>query len=319
MRGSQHAEAPSGTQWTIGHGRHLAVVTEVGATLRTYTYDGEPVVDGFEVAEWSHGGRGQVLAPWPNRLGDGRYAFGAHQAQAALDEPAHANAIHGLVRWLPWSSEVVAQNVVAARCLLRPTPAYPFFLSLRVEYRLGRHGLVCTAKATNVGNEPLPFGIGFHPYVTVGTELIDAATLGVPATSRLLVDARGLPTGEAAPVGGSELDFTTPRPLGQTKLDMPFCGLRRHADGRARVTLRHPAGKRALELWVDEHFEYLMCFTGDTLEPDRRRRSIAVEPMSCPPDAFRSGKDLVVLAPGGSWSGSWGLEPCGPTGIGGGG
>jgi aldose 1-epimerase len=51
-----------------------------------------------------------------------------------------------------------------------------------------------------------------------------------------------------------------------------------------------------------------MVYTPDAI-PDRprRRRSIAIEPMSCAPNAFRSGDGLIVLQPGESWSGSWGI------------
>src|SRR5271165_360316 len=122
---------PTGQQWRIGHGRQEVVVTEVGATLRSYVVDGLAVLDGFGPREWSHGGRGQVLAPWPNRLGDGRYTFGGISAQAPLNEPEAGNAIHGLVRWMPWRVEAHAQNVVMLACTLFPTPAYPFLLELR--------------------------------------------------------------------------------------------------------------------------------------------------------------------------------------------
>ena len=63
-----------------------------------------------------------------------------------------------------------------------------------------------------------------------------------------------------------------------------------------------------MTLWVDAAYPYLMVFTGDPV-PDVNRRALAVEPMSCPPDAFRSGEALVQLQPGESWSGSWGIAP----------
>src|ERR1039458_4355515 len=185
----------TGAQWEIAHGRQRAVVTEVGATLRSYTLDRRPVVAGFAADEWAHAGRGQVLAPWPNRLGDGRYTFGETEAQAALDEPERNNAIHGLVRWMPWQLEVKAQNLVAALCHVFPTPGYPFNLSLRVEYRLGREGLTVTTLATNVGRSTLPFGLGFHPYLQPAAEEIDTAVLELPAHDRLVLDQRGLPSG----------------------------------------------------------------------------------------------------------------------------
>ena len=143
-------------------------MTEVGATLRSYTLSDEPVLDGFGADQWAHDGRGQVLAPWPNRLGDGRYEFAGQVGQAPINEPALGNAIHGLVRWLPWHAEAHAQNVVVLACQLYPNPAFPFRLQLRLEYRVGREGLSVTSSAANLGEGPLPFGIGFHPYLTVG-------------------------------------------------------------------------------------------------------------------------------------------------------
>jgi len=300
--------APSGAQYDIGHGRHRVVVTEVGATLRAYTVDGRPVLDGFAPDEMCAGGRGQVLAPWPNRLGDGSYRFEGRTAQAALNEPDRHNAIHGLVRWLPWQVASRAQNVLALGCTLHPQPGYPWRLALAVEYRLGRDGLSVTFDATNTDSVTAPLGVGFHPYLTVSTASIDTASLAVPARRRLVTDERGLPTATSA-VAGSELDFTARRWVGTTRLDTAFTDLQRDGDGLARVELDDPGG-RGVTVWMDERFRYVMVYTGDTLEPPQRRRtSIAVEPMSCPPDALRSGTDLVRLEPGASWSGRWGITP----------
>lgn len=294
----------------IGHGQQQAVVTEIGATIRSYTVGGLDVVDGFGPKEWAQSGRGQVLAPWPNRLGDGRYEFSGRRAQAALDEPEHANAIHGLVRWLPWRLEAQAQNLVSLLCPLRPTPGYPFCLDLRIEYRLGRQGLTVTTTAANPGDATLPFGLGFHPYLTVGTERVDTAVLTLPAERRLVLDDRGLPTGEVRPVAGTEYDFTAGRAVGPTRLDTAFTELVRDADGLAWASLADPGTGRSVALWADDRFGYLMGYTGDTLgDETRRRASLAIEPMTCPPDALRSGRDLVVLEPGQEWQGSWGIRP----------
>lgn len=301
--------SPTGAQWVIAHGHQEVVVTEIGATLRSYTVGGRHVVQGFGIDQWSHAGRGQVLAPWPNRLGNGRYEFRGTVAQAALDEPGLGNAIHGLVRWLPWTLEAQAQNVLTARCPLRPTPGYPFLLDLRVEYRLGREGLVVTTTAANPGDVPLPFGLGFHPYLAVGEGRVDTAVLRLPGRRRLVLDARALPTGEVQPVAGTELDFTSARAVGPTRMDTAFTDLERDEEGRAWAEVEDPEGRRTV-LWVDRRFPYLMCYTGDTVADEAQRRTaIAVEPMTCPPDALRSGTDLVVLAPGESWRGAWGIRP----------
>jgi aldose 1-epimerase len=296
----------TGDQWVIGHGHQRAVVTEVGATLRSFTVADRPVIDGFESNEWSHGGRGQVLAPWPNRLGDGRYTFEDVQAEAPLNEPAARNAIHGLVRWMPWKMASRAQNRVTMACVLHPTPGYPFTLRLQVEYRLGRDGLTVLADAENLGGAPLPFGLGFHPYFTVGTPKVDTLRLTVPCDRRLVTDERGLPTGDA-PVRGTEFDFTDGRIIGSTLLDTGFSALRREPDGCSRVDIGHPDGTTGVTVWVDEAFTHLMVYTGDTLPEGSRRKGVAVEPMTCPPDAFRSGTDVVVLQPGGTWAGTWGI------------
>jgi len=300
--------APSGAQYDIGHGRQRVVVTEVGATLRSYSVDGAEVLDGFGAGEMCASGRGQVLAPWPNRLGEGRYRFEDRSAQAALDEPARHNAIHGLVRWVPWQVQSRAQNVLSLGCVLYPQPGYPWRLSLGLEYRLGRDGLTVRASATNLDTVAAPFGMGFHPYLSVSTSTIDTASLLVPARRRLVTDERGLPTSSSA-VAGSELDFRTPRWVGTTRLDTAFTDLQRDDDGMARVDVDDPGG-RGVTLWMDDSFGYVMVYTGDTLEPpERRRRAIAVEPMTCPPDAMRSGADLLRLERGTVWSGSWGLSP----------
>ncbi len=266
------------------------------------------MVDGFGPDERSHGGRGQILAPWPNRLGGGNYTFQGTEAQAPLDEVARGNAIHGLVRWLPWRMVGRAQNRVSLACVLRPTPAYPFALGLEVEYRLGRTGLTVTTDAENRGEVDLPFGLGFHPYLTVGTPTVDQARLRVPAATRLVTDDRGLPTGRV-PVRGTELDFADGRPIGQTVLDTAFGGLKRDDDGRARVDLDAADGSRGVTLWMDERFPWVMVYSGDTQPAGDRRRAVAVEPMTCPPDALRTGDDLVVLAPGARWTGVWGITP----------
>ena len=302
--------SPTGQQWRIGHGRQEVIVCEVGATLRTYSVREHPVIDGFGVDEWSHSGRGQILAPWPNRLADGRYEFNGVRAQAALDEPERRNAIHGLVRWMPWSLQTRHQNQLSLRLHLHPTPGYPFSLLLDVEYHLGRDGLTVATTARSFEEEPIPFGLGFHPYLTAGPETVDGAILRVPAHHTLDVDDRGLPTGALTPVAGTERDFTTARFLGPLVLDTAYTTLDREPDGRAGATIDAPGGVSGATLWVDEGFPYLMVYTGDTLpELQRRRRAVAIEPMTCPPNALRTGTDVIDLQPGQDWTARWGIEP----------
>jgi aldose 1-epimerase len=294
---------PSGKQVDLAHGDFSAVVTEVGATLRSLRFRGEPVVWEFAADEIDSAGRGQVLAPWPNRLEDGSYRFGDVLGQAALDEPAQCNAIHGLVRWLPWTLEQQTDERAVLSCVIHPQPAYPFRVRLVLCYELGDDGLDVTCEATNTGDDLAPFGIGFHPYLFAGPGGIDVAEVNLLARRRLLLDERGLPTGEE-PVPGTPFDLDG-RPLGGLKLDDCYTGLEVGRDGRWRAQV--DLAKRRLELWAEGAFGYVMCYTGDSLAPGERRRAIAIEPMTCPPNALRSGTALIALRPDEKWLASWGI------------
>jgi aldose 1-epimerase len=300
----QSARAPSGHQYAIAYGNSQAQVTQVGATLRSCTVDGLDVVDGFRIDERATDGRGQVLAPWPNRLTDGRYRYGGRDCQAPINEDGRHTAIHGMVRWLDWSVVVHNPTSVALSCAVRPQPGYEWQLDLQVTYALDATGLTVTIQAVNADSERAPIGVGFHPYLTIGTTSIDALQLTVPATSYLDPSRPAMVAVAATP-----FDFTQPQWIGSMQLDTCFGGLVRGEDGRAVARLTEPDDGHSVELWVDDAFRYLMVYTGDGVgRPDRRRKAVAVEPMTCPPDAFRSGTDLIELEPGESWHGSWGLR-----------
>jgi aldose 1-epimerase len=303
---------PSGRQYTIAYGDHRAHVTQVGATLRSYTYDGHDVIDGFAIAERATDGRGQVLAPWPNRLSHGRYTFGRHDCQAPLNEPSRNNAIHGLVRWLDWSPVTHEEDSVTLSCAVRPQPGFEWQLDLQVTYELDDAGLTVTLEASNGDSDRAPFGAGFHPYLTLGTPAIDSLHLTIPAAGHL--DA-GAPDEQPAPVPVDDrgLDFRRSRQLGGAQLDDCFGDLIRGDDGRAVARLDDPHGGRSVELWVDDAYRYLMVYSSDQVgRPERRRTAVAIEPMTCPPNALRSGTDLVELEPGQSWQGAWGIRPTSP-------
>jgi len=297
--------APSGEQIEIAFGDQRAVVVEVGGGLRSYSVGDRDVLDGYDADEMSSSGRGQVLLPWPNRLQDGEYEFDGRQHQLDLTEPEEHNAIHGLVRWSPWRVAEREPHRVAMEHALHPQPGYPFSLELRLEYTLSESGLEVRTRATNVGDDASPYGAGAHPYLTVGTDTVDPVELHAPGATMLQSDDRGLPVGRE-PVDGTEHDFRRPRTIGSTVLDNCFTDLDRGDDGLARVRLRDPANDSVVTLWVDESYSYLMLFTGDPL-PDVNRRSLAVEPMTCPPNAFRTGEALIRLEPGESTTGVWGI------------
>lgn len=295
---------PSGTQVELVHGDQRAVVVEVGGGLREYAVDGRPVLDGYAAGEMCSSGRGQTLVPWPNRLAGGRYSFAGQDQQLALTEPAKGNAIHGLTRWASWSVAERGPDRVVMAHRLHPQPGYPFQLDCTLDYTLSAAGLTVRTTATNTGDAPAPYGTGAHPYLSPGGGTLDAATVRAPGTRYLPVDDSGIPTG-VTDAAGSPYDLRGGRSLDGLVLDHCYTGLERDADGLARVEL---AGEHPVRLWLDAGYPYLQLFTGDTIAPGRRRRGLAVEPMTCPPDAFRSGEGLLVLEPGRAVTTTWGIE-----------
>jgi aldose 1-epimerase len=302
--------APSGEQYEITGGGYRAVVTECGAGLRLLEYDGQQLVAGYGLDVMAPSGSGQLLLPWPNRIEDGRYTFDGTEQQLALSEPSRSNASHGLTRWCSWTLEEQTEHSVSLVYRLMAQKGYPWTLDLHALYDLSADGLTVTVTATNLSASPAPFAQGAHPYLSVGGDGIDGWELTLPASDRVTVDSRMIPSGRE-PVDETGYDFRRPRPLKDVTLDTAFTDLRREPDGRAEILLHNPAADRAVALWMDAQHGWVQVYTGDDLG-DRARRAVAIEPMTAPPNAFRTGEDLVVLAPAGSdgdeHSSSWGIR-----------
>jgi aldose 1-epimerase len=302
--------AASGEQYEVSGGGYRAVVTECGAGLRLLEYDGRPLVLGYSDEEPAPAGRGQLLAPWPNRIRDGVYTFDGRELRLPLSEPSRGNASHGLVRWASWTLEEHTGQSVSLMCRLMSQPGYPWTVDLHVIYDVSAEGLTVTFTATNLSADPAPYALGAHPYLVAGRGPVDGWDLTLPAATRLLTDERMIPT-EREDVRDTVLDFRKARQIGATGLDTAFTDLERDASGRVEVVLADRASDHGVALWMDAKHHWVQLFTGDTLAEDARA-AVAVEPMTAPPNAFVTGEDLVVLAPAGEGgdehSASWGIR-----------
>ena len=302
------AHPASGRQLRLAAGDVTATVVQVGAGLRELEVAGRPLLDGYAQDEIAAYAQGQALIPWPNRLADGRYTFAGAEHQLPLTEPDNHCAIHGLTRWLVWDVVAAEEDRAALAVTVAAQAGYPFTLRAEVDYTLTSSGITVQTTLTNTGATALPAGHGFHPYVTVGTDRIDATHLCLPAGSRLEADDRGVPTGRRVPVQDTEYDFRESRSIGELQLDTAFADLLRDDDGCTRVQFAAPDGDRHAELWLDATYEFVMAFTGDSLpDPARRRRALGLEPMTCAPNALRSGDGLRILQPGETTTSRWGL------------
>lgn len=290
---------PSEVVLAAGDAR-LAVDLRGGGMRRLVVEDWD-VLDGYPAGAVVEGWRGAVLVPWPNRVRGGRWTWADRHLQLDVQSAEQPNALHGLVAWQPWSVLERTATGTSVGTTLEPHPGYPFRLGVAVDYALEPGRLTVTVRVRNVGWTAAPVGVGMHPYLHVGAHEdggIGGAELTVPAHIALETEG-GLPTGARQRFHGDV------GRIGSRAFDTPLTDLQRDADGWARLRLRGPLGE--LELAADQAWPWLQIYTGDTLPEGQRRRSLAVEPMTCPPNALADGADLTVLEPGQDWSGSWTL------------
>ena len=295
----------SGSVTELRHGAYRADVAGVGASLRTLRHDGRDLVVPFGADRVRPLFRGAILAPWPNRVVDGAYEEAGETLQLALTEVERGHALHGLVAWAEWRVESSEPHRASLVTELAPSEGYPWRLALRATYELGDAGLVTTVEATNVGDGSAPYGVAPHPYLVAGEGRVDDWTLQLPADSYLEVtDDRLVPTGVHGVTEREGFDFREGRLVGDLFVDHAFTELARDEAGVATATLTAADGRGVAMSWGPE-LPWVQVHTADRPEPADDRVGLAVEPMTCPPDAFTSGIDLVRLAPGETHVAAW--------------
>jgi len=296
----------SGNQFTLTHGDYTATIASVGASLRALQHRGRDLVVPFEADEVRPAFRGATLAPWPNRVVDGHYTFEGVEQQLALSEPDRGHALHGLVGWLDFVDIEDSPSHVLLATTVEAQAGYPYRVQVRVEYRLGDEGLRTTVSARNTGTDAAPYGAGPHPYLVAGPGHVDDWTLTLPARQVLAVtEDRLIPTGLTDVAGNDGVfDFRQPRQIENTFIDHAFTDLERDGAGIAEIRVTDASGSGVAMRW-DAACPWVQVHTADRDIPELHRLGLAVEPMTCPPDAFNSGTDLIVLEPGATTSASW--------------
>ncbi|MGY1550590.1 aldose 1-epimerase family protein [Microbacterium sp. A588] len=295
----------SGRQLRISAHGYEAVIASVGASLRMLTHEGRDLVVPFDADEVRPAYRGATLAPWPNRIVDGRYTFRGSAHQLPLTEPARGHALHGLVAWAECTDRGVSDERVVLAAVIEPQSGYPFRVEVTVEFRLGADGLTQTVTGRNLGTDAAPWGTGPHPYLVGGAGRVDDWTLTLPASEVLTVTSDRLsPVAVEQVEQHPEWDFREARAIGDVFIDHAFTELSR-VDGAAEVRVVAADGRGVALSW-DESCPWVQVHTADLpADAANSRIGLAVEPMTCPPDAFNSGVDLVVLEPGAESAASW--------------
>lgn len=288
--------APNGELTVLEAGDYTATVASVGAGLVSLSFRGQDIVLPFAPDELPPAYAGKVLMPWPNRVAGGVYSFAGGRFELPVNEAATGSSLHGLALWNEWHMEQRLDADVVFTHLLHGEPGYPFQLELSARYTLDANtGLHIELLAENRGTAPAPYGCGSHPYLTAGGEDIANCELSFRAGKVLLTDDKLRPTG-LREVRGTDFDFSEPRRVSSQSLDHAFTAL---PQGNWNVTLRNPALELSAVMEASgTDAPWMQLYSGEL----RGRKGLAVEPMTCPPDAFNSGQDLVVLEPGQSHS-----------------
>ncbi|MGE0274676.1 MAG: aldose 1-epimerase [Nitrospiraceae bacterium] len=300
------------TEITLTFGNQRAVVSPWGASLRRYCFtEGREtdIVWGYSGGAHKKGGQGDVLIPFPGRIADGRYEFDGEIFQLERNDKEGPNAIHGFVRTLPWTVAGSDAHHVRFEISLSAeqygSKGYPFSLAIHVAYVLNEQGLSCSFEIKNVGARTAPVGVGFHPYFTVGSTVIDDDEVKIPGAAYVEFNERLAPTGRIIPVAGTEWDYRAARPIGARRLNHCYVQLEREADGSATASLGHAKSGRKIKVTMDRSFSAIVVYTGDAIA-GAARRAVAIEPMTCATDAFNHPEwGLQRLPPGRVFSGRY--------------
>lgn len=298
------------TEYKIRAGGYTATITAQAGALRELRHRGRDLVVPFPAGGPIPDYRGIIAAPWPNRIPDGRYTFEGAEHEVPVNEPERGCALHGLVFPLDWTLESHDESSVTLSCRPEPTAGYPHTVRIEAEYRLMDDGLHTRVTASNIGASAAPYGVCPHPYLVAGPAPLDEWTLEIPAGEFLEVTPDRLLPKETRTVEGHEFDFRAPRAIGSTEIDHAFTDIAFDGGtsdgGQARVLVRDPGGTGVGMAW-DSTCPWLQIHTADKQPPAPNRVGLAVEPMTCPPDAFNSGVDLIRLEPGATHAASWSI------------
>ena len=249
---------------------------------------------------------GLVMAPWVNRIDAGQWTQNGVSYSLPITDTVFGNAIHGLVMFEDF--EVLAQTESAVRLgrTIKPIDGYPFEIDFRVEYHLQPDGLAVRHIAVNHSAEPAPFATGAHPYLVLGDEPIDRATIRVAARTYVASDERMLPVSREF-TDRSPFDLTGGVVIDNLRIDTTYGNLKRDDAGMASASII--GLDLGLELWQDSKFTHTHVFvTPDFSGPNGKCLAVAIEPTTGPANNFNSGESLIWLEPKKLWRGSWGIR-----------
>lgn len=268
-------------------GVRATFVPELGMLACSLRHGGEELL-GLRDGLRAYAGRGAtmgvpLLYPWANRLAAPAYRFGGRRV--ALDglTPRDDDGlpIHGLLAavrgWRLTAAGAGDDGArVSAELDARALEGFPFPHVARVDAALRGATLTIETTIRPTGAAAVPVTFGYHPYLRLPGVPRDRWEVEAPVARRLLVDDRGIPTGETGavePVSG---------PLGRRRFDDGYVV----ADGGRPFALT--GGGRRVEVAFEAGYPYAQIFA--PCDDD----VICFEPMTAPANALRGTPPWVA-------------------------
>lgn len=236
------------------------------------------------------------LVPYSNRVRAGRFVFRDRTVALPLNHPPLPHSLHGHGWQAPW--RVTAADPAAVELEYRhPAGAWPWAYTARQRVRLAPDRLTLELELANDGDEPMPAGLGVHPYFP----RTPGATLTAAVRRVWLTDGEVMPTALAAPP--ATWDPTAGLRVDAAALDHCFTGWDR------RAVVAWPERAARLVVTAGAPLDFLVVYTPPG------QGFFCAEPVSHCTDAFnlaatgRTDTGTHVLAPGQTLRASVTLAP----------
>lgn len=234
--------------------------------------------------------KSNVLFPYPNRIRNGIYSFGEQLYTLPINFTAEDNAIHGLVYDKEFTVIETSANNKSASISMEyvyneSVTGFPFLFRLCITYTLTKQRLRIETRIQNNGTKQFPYGFGLHHYFKV-SDSVAHTSLEVPTNYTLPVDSHMIPTGEKQ----EYTEFTESKLIDTTTFDTCFEVLKNKQN---IIKLSDTNSGSNLQIaYSSKDFPYVQIYTPP------HRKSIAIEPMTCAPNAFNNNMGLLMLQGG---------------------
>ena len=264
---------------------HSAIYPNLGASLQKLTSNNTEIINGISntvegLNDYKNTYKSAFLFPFPNRISEGKYEFGQTKYELDCNEKALNNALHGHIynkQFSIKSIETSENNAIVSLFYTDEgkTNGFPFPYRLEIIYAFSPKKIAITFQVFNSGEKSFPFGIGWHPYFK--TSNLKSSSLDFEGETQYLLDERMIPQREIL------LKFKTPLTIEDTFLDDCFI------TNKPQVYFKCDTYSIGIDSSPKSKKNYLQVYTPPTKD------CVAIEPMTCAPNAFNNKNGLQVL------------------------